>query len=407
MQLLLIKLSSLTGIPEYALLGKKQAEDRFTPSDWGKIRSLTRGRRVVLLLANNEIVLSTTNIPSKNKKQLAQAVPYALEESLADDIDNLHFSIHTLNNKDKKSDKKSAENKVAIINRERFSQYLDKLSEAHIPVHFVLPQLFTLEHHQNSWTLQVDNENAQIRSDEFSGFSCDSEMLALFLPEQLEKHSPETIYSNLSADEIPASLQDIPLKESHDLGLVKRDSIISALPLNLLNGFVRNTKAFKFNFKPWKPAFVLGSLLGVIWLGILSWQNHLLSKQSFQLDTAITKVYKKTFPTSRIVDPPQQMASQLKQLQSGTTEVIQSPLPLIASIGPLLTNQKDISLQEIRYQENALHLVVLAPNLSQLESFKKEAAEKTKLNIVIKSSTTTANKVEATLVINAPKEGSA
>jgi len=418
MQLLLIKISSLEANPEYALLGKKQAEDRFTPGDWKKVRSLTRGRRVVLLLPDNEVVLSTTNIPSKNKKQLAQAVPFALEESLADEINDLHFVIHNAapqKKKDKNGDDRSSNhnlnnNYVAIINRARFSQFLDKLSEAHIPVHFVLPQFFTLEQHENCWTLQINEGKAQIRLDDFSGFACEKNMLDLFLPTLLEKQTPEAIYSNLNSDELPESLLEIigeiPLKASPESTLIKRNSIMSALPLNLLNGFVRDSNASKINLKPWKPAIALAGLLGAIWLGILSWQNVNLAKQNRQLDAAMGKVYKDTFPQGRLVDPPAQMESKLKELQAKSTQTIQSPLPIIASIGPLLKKQKNMTLREIRYQENELRLIVRSPNLNQLESF-KAAADKANINIEIKSSTTTSNKVEATLIITSKGEDSA
>lgn len=418
MQLLLIKISSLEATPEYALLGKKQIEDRFTPGDWKKVQSLTRGRRVVLLLPDNEVLLSSVSLPSNNKKHLAQAVPFALEESLAEDIEDLHFSIHNLGKKKKMTKASSAgeekdrsteeslrTNYVAVINRKRLSNYIEKLSELHIPVHFVLPQLFSIEQHENSWTLLAGDETTQLRLDEFSGFSCNNDMLNLFLPEQLEKETPEALYSNLPIDYLPESLKDIPLSTTHDSGLVKRDSIMSALPLNLLSGFVRERKASKIDLKPWKPAFALIGLLAAVWLGILGWQNQLLSKQRNQLDNAITNVYKNTFPNGRIVDAPQQMASKLSELQGNRSQTIQSPLPLVASISPLLKKHKDMTLREIRYQDNKLSLVVRTTNLSQLETFKKEADTKAKLNIDIKSSTTTANKVEATLVITS-KEGS-
>jgi len=406
MQLLLIKIPSLEGTPEYALLGKKQVEDRFTPGDWNKIRSLVRGSRVVLLVPDSDVLLSSVSVPSKNRKQLAQAVPFALEESLAEDIEDLHFAIHNTGNNKKQAGENTDNNQVAIINRARLSQYLDKLTEVHIPVHYVLPQLFTLETHNNCWTLIVNQQNAQVRLDEFSGFSCNSNMLELFLPEQLEKQTPDAIYSNLGIDALPASLQSIPLENIDNSGLVKNDSIISALPLNLLTGFVRERKASKINFKPWKPAFALAGLLAAIWLGILGWQNHLLSEHRNQLDIAITKVYKNTFPQGRIVDPPQQMASKLKQLQDNLGKTVDSPLPLIANISPLLKKHKDMTLREIRYQDNELRLVVRAANLTQLETFKQEAGTKNQLDIDIKSSTTTANKVEATLVITSQTKGS-
>jgi len=93
MQLLLIKINAVDANPEYALLGKKQKEDSFTPSDWKTVRSHARGRRVLLIIPNEDVVLTSVKIPSKNKKQLLQAIPFALEENLAEDIEDLHFSI--------------------------------------------------------------------------------------------------------------------------------------------------------------------------------------------------------------------------------------------------------------------------------------------------------------------------
>jgi len=136
-----------------------------------------------------------------------------------------------------------------------------------------------------------------------------------------------------------------------------------------------------------------------VWLGILGWQNSELQQQKKQLNTSIETLFKSTFPDSRLVDAPQQMGSKLAQLKKGITETVDSPLPLISDISPLLNQYKDLTLKEIRYQENELVLVMQAPSLTRLESFKKEAAEKSKLKISIKSSTTTADKVESLLII--------
>ena len=101
-----------------------------------------------------------------------------------------------------------------------------------------------------------------------------------------------------------------------------------------------------------------------------------------------------------MVDAPQQMSSKLAQLKKTSVEIINSPLPLISSIAPLLNRYKDLSLKEIRYQENALTMVMQSPNLTRIEAFKKEAAIKSKLKVSVKSSTTTANKVETILTIS-------
>jgi len=397
MQLLLIKINAIHANPEYALLGKKQLEDRFTPGDWTKVRSLAKGRKVVLLLPNSEVVLTTVNIPSKNKKQLHQAIPYALEDTLAEDIENLHFAIH----------QKVAlgDSHVAIINRDRLDFFIDLLRKKSIPVHFVLPQLLAQALQQKGWSILQQptdlngNQPVTVRLSDFNGFTCDKNLLSLFLTEQLEKSSPEVIASNIEPNELPEGLQALTLINA-DPAIVQYQSIESALPLNLLTGFVSHKKESNFNWKAWRPPIVLASLVAATGLGILGWQNSQLQQEHDHLKQSIEKVFTSTFPESNHRgNPAGHMTSNLKRLKKTSVKIIDSPLPLISNVGPLLKSYKDLVLKKIRYQENELTLVMQSPNLTRIEAFRKEAAKKFKLKVSVKSSTTTANKVEAILTI--------
>ena len=400
MQLLLIKINSFGDNPEYALLGKKQKEDRFTPGDWKKIRSVSRGRRVLLIIPNEDVVLTSVTIPSKNKKQLLQAIPFALEDNLAEDIEELHFAIF--------QEKPQGETHVAVINRDRLDDYLSLLKDNGLTAHFVLPQVLVQTIKKDAWSLLESHDNSvsdsdnqatvSVRLNKYAGFFSDKSLLELFI-QQLEEDKPELLLSNIAADELPKELQDIAL-EALDPAQVFYESASSAIDLNLLSGFVSNKKESHINWKAWRPAFVIASMLLATWIGILGWQNTKLQKQRKQLDQSINNLFTATFPKSRIVDPAQQMASKLNQLKKNAGGTVSSPLPLIADISPLLKEYKDLSLNEIRFKENKLELVVQSPNLSRLETFKKDVLKKSNLQLEISSSTTTADKVEAILLVS-------
>ena len=394
MQLLVIKIGLQDANPEYALLGKKQAQDRFTPGDWKRIRSLTRGRRVLLLIPNEEVSLTNVDIPSKNKKQLLQAVPYALEDALAEDIENLHFAVH--------QDDISSSSRIAVINHSTLAKHIENLRSQGITVHFVLPELLTQLYQPECWSLIYSNQNNEssvnVRLSEFNGFSCSDDILEMFLTEPLEKNTPKLIYSNVEKQSLPTILQDTPF-ELIDSGLIQYDSAVSALPLNLLTNFAIKNNAPIINWSAWRPAAILGSLLAAVWMGVFFWQNSLLKTQNNQLTQQINEVFKTSFPNSRIVDAPVQMKSELDKLKQNAGKSVNSPLPLISDISPLLKEYKDMTLSEVRYQENELSLIMQSPSLTRLETFKKDAAAKVNLKVDIKSSTTTSNKVEATLII--------
>ena len=51
------------------------------------------GRRVCVLAPGADVLLAEPDVPAKAGAKLQQLVPYALEEHLAEDIDELHFAI--------------------------------------------------------------------------------------------------------------------------------------------------------------------------------------------------------------------------------------------------------------------------------------------------------------------------
>src|SRR6185312_3594915 len=53
----------------------------------------TAGRRICVLVPGSDVLLAEPEVPTKAGTKLAQVVPYALEEQLAEDIDELHFAI--------------------------------------------------------------------------------------------------------------------------------------------------------------------------------------------------------------------------------------------------------------------------------------------------------------------------
>src|SRR5258707_6215766 len=51
------------------------------------------GRRVCVLVPGADVLLAEPEVPVKAGAKLQQLLPYALEEQLADDIDDLHFAV--------------------------------------------------------------------------------------------------------------------------------------------------------------------------------------------------------------------------------------------------------------------------------------------------------------------------
>lgn len=396
MQLLIIKLTSPDAKPLFAGLTSKKTESSFLPCEWDDVRKHQRGSKVVLLIPNSDVSLAETQIPSKNKKQMLQAVPYALEETLAEDIDDLHFSIYRENDE--------ANVKTAVINRDRLSFWIDHLKDQDINVHYVLPALFGLSIAETGWSVDLDEAEAQIRQGPLDGFACSLDILDYLLPTAVEEHAPEALYISGESLKVTRLLQnhEVDIRSGTSSSLINIESIQPALELNLLNNFSRGESALKnINWQPWKPVAVIGALLVATWIGMFGWQNNQASKQLDSLEAQISQVYKSTIPGGRLTDADAQlstMTSTLQQLQGNLNAASVSPLPTIARLAPVLKQFNKMSIKELGFKRNKLQVKVEAPNLTMLDQF-KQAATTSRLEVTISSTKTTSNNVASTLTI--------
>ena len=396
MKLLIIKLASQDATPLIATVGDKVTEDNFVSSEWSAIRGKQRGHKVVLLIPDNEVSLAETIIPSKNKKQMLQALPYALEESLAEDVEELHFSAY------RETDESPV--KAAIINHDRLGFWVDLLKEHDINVNYILPAMFSLPVANEGWTVAVSGNEVQVRQGLFSGFACDLDVLDYVRASQLEEHSPSVIEVSGDSLRITRLLQnqEMEIRAGNALSLIQLNDLQATLPLNLLNNYNRGQSALKsIDWSPWKPVAVIGGLLLATWLGMFMWQNQQSSQKLDLIEAEITKVYRATVPNGNLSSADTQLSSMKNlrnQLQGNPDAANKSPLPSIALLAPQLKRFPKMEIKEVAFKQNRLQLNVETPNLGMLDQF-KQSAEQAQLSVTIGSSKTTADSVASTLVI--------
>src|SRR6201996_4116922 len=81
------------------------------------------GRRICVLVPGTDVLVAEPELPTKAGTKLQQVVPYALEEQLADDIDDLHFAIG-------KRPADSHRTPVAVVRRELMDEWVSGLKAA-------------------------------------------------------------------------------------------------------------------------------------------------------------------------------------------------------------------------------------------------------------------------------------
>ena len=88
--------------------------------------ALAAGGRVIALAPGADVLLTTATLPTRNRKRMYAAVPFALEEQLISDIDALHFALGNTS--------QLGPVPVAVVERQHMQQWLDMLQEVELLV---------------------------------------------------------------------------------------------------------------------------------------------------------------------------------------------------------------------------------------------------------------------------------
>ena len=294
-----------------------------TPLNSGSIGELVEKNKnsiqstltITCIIRADNIHLCYQHIPAKNKQRALQAIPYALEEQLAEDIELLHFST---------SNPKNSIFPVAVIKHETLQSLLQKLKEYGISPVNVYADISCLPQEENSWNLLHHENTINIDQHLDSIVHADSNSFTILLNQLLqqttEDHLPDTINIWSDSEENKLQLPDnLPEKiniihheyKSSPVSLFSKN-LTNRNIINLLQGPYRVVTHSNHWWKAWKIAAILAAIALV--LEILSGALTLnqLESENAQLNKEITQIYKKSFPQSkRIVNARVQMETKL------------------------------------------------------------------------------------------------
>ncbi len=359
------------------------------------------GRRVIVLIPAAHVLLTHTRIPSRKRQRILSALPYALEDQLATDVDKLHFALGRRES--------NGEVQVAVVERRCLADWLARLRACDIEPDEMVPDVLCLPWQAGNWTALQEADHTLLRTGLQQGLSLDNDslevMLELLLDEQEEGQRPAAIhwYAAPATEPRPPAVAELDILtrplESDPLDLLARH-YEREQALNLLQGEYSRHEQLGRYWRPWRPAAAL--LLALLLISatdtFIDYQR--LSKERDQLRQRIERIYLDTFPEAkRVVNPRVQMERRLQALQTGGATAAGGFLDLLRRAAPALKNTPRLELRRISYRDGRLDIALLIPDLQGLDQLKQRLAQNTGLSVEIQSATARDNKVEARLQI--------
>ncbi|MCK4864958.1 MAG: hypothetical protein KAT06_05980 [Gammaproteobacteria bacterium] len=332
--------------------------------------------RVTIVIPGEDVLSLTAEVPGKNRQRIQQAVPYVLEDSVIDDVDELHFAISNADD--------NAQYNVSVINKKYFELIIQQLESVDIFADAMVADYLLLKGNN---TLICDGARVLSNSTHLkSALNIETYMATTInnvadLDENnlVKDEVVKLIYCDKESEE-DERLERLISNGSHDkefcnasyqLCLIK--NISTGNSVNLLQGFYKKKKNWSQAGKTWLPVAVLflvwisiqGSLFIVDYIG--------LSKKNKILKAEITKIYKSTFPKSRrIIDAKAQMQQQLTSLKKRRGQSGRSFTEMLSNSASVFSKSQGLKIKSLRYYDGRINLELQIASLQALDKLKDQ-----------------------------------
>lgn len=336
------------------------------------------GRKVVVLVPAVDVLLTSVVLPVRGAGKVMRALPFALEEQIAEDIEALHFAAGRID-----ADGKVA---AAAVDREQLEAWLASLAEAGLA-----PQLICSEaegcpaapNHLN-WVLDADRclarsgdglpvlveiasvDEALRFGPDFPGEEGDARHLSVYVTPDGRMRHGEALEA-LRPDLASLELRILPDGVLAHLaaGVVTRD------PINLLQGAYAPRTQVDRLWKPWRAAAALLAVLAVVLVGQQALRLVQLKQEEARLDAAIAAAFQQALPGSRMEDPRFQVERRLAALRGAGGAADQDFLTALEAVSGALGDAPGILLQSVSYRAGVLDLRLQAPSVDALEQIRQ------------------------------------
>lgn len=375
-----------------------------------------------LVISGANTVGAQVNIPSRQMRHIAQALPYMIEDQLAQDVTQFHL-IHGA---------RGENGDLAVLGLPRHLVEVTQrlFAEQQLPLDAMVPDMLCLPIAAGEWTLLADGKHLLLRQNDMAGIAIEIDAAPVVLAAVFEhwKPRPSTLRVLLCKEHLNDYLMSWVKTQIHT-AIADSDTVVEyeelassyfpvlcdrlqSLPRKIPQNFLQGAYAAKGRRKPstynWKPLAALAATFVIVYTGFLYAQSWKFNTEYKRLENETTALYKRLFPSDRrIVNVKRQMEQHIQNFQRGQKN--ESFLALLTITGQQIqsmnrTVQDSIKPQRASYDENQgdLRLDILAKDFNQLETLKSRL-ESSSLLVETASAAQDAGVVKARLKIRSQR----
>lgn len=374
--------------------------------------AVARSAKVIALAPATQVLLAEPELPPGSGVKLAKAVPFALEEQLTEDVDQLCFALGRRG--------PSGRTPVAVVSRTVLQGWIAQLSAVGIEPSAMYADISLLPDNPGQTVLWLEQARLAVRRPGSTPFAVEltpvSEALVVagVVPDPLvESAEPKVLESAVlyTTREDWVGVQDefeelagrfaslkVQLLNDGPLTWLARD-LAKTDAVNLLQGEFARGKDYGASWHRWKTAAMLAGGLLVAHVAAAGFKIHQANHETKILDDQIAQVFAQAMPAEQMQDPRHQMQNRLDRIHRSGPGPEYFLRALEALSGAVSATPKTM-IGAMSYREQSLDMKVDAPSLAALSQLSQLVGKQGNLTAEIQSSTPVDSGIEAHMQVH-------
>ncbi len=347
---------------------------------------------VVGVVPGEWVTAHRVSLPAKTRKQFNAALPYALEELFAEDVEDLHFVCP----------KWQADTEVTVysVSKSKLAEWSSAALENAIPATQIVPDYALLPSHDVAeYSLAVNGDRALIAKADGYGISLDADFVSLWLKEtpmaSVIAVNDKSVAEQLLAEHSERDIRHWPFGErlSHWL------EYAPSLTLNLWSDQFR-PRPRKSLFAAYLPATALAILtIGLITANV-AWNYFSLHRELSSITQESQSLAKTIAPEIDYIAPGQERMLVERVLAQRSQAPSQASMPrMLVSVAAVFRNQRS-TFKELRYSDEQLTISAFLNNLSQADQIQQRLNNLNGLDARLRGTSTQNNALVGTFIIS-------
>lgn len=364
------------------------------------------GRRLRVCVPGSTIMLMHATIPSHNNQKILQAIPFALEDRLAQDVDTLHFAIGT---------RDSHGYPVAVVTRAHMQEWLDELSAAGLAPVEMLPDMQTLPVQEKTLVLALDDGQVLVRFPDATAIAAESSLIPLMVHKHLsalsesEACTAALVYG--PEESVPGEIREMLTDQHFEVSYrplsagaiaLMSGSVRESRAINLLQGIFTPQNSVAQHWRRWRSAAVLLAALFIVFVAQQGVSEYKLRHEASQLNRQAIILFHRALPNAKVPEDlgtlETRVKQRLKQISGGGVNS-EGLLEMLTAIGNAVKTQHNVQIKSFSFHNDSLQLQLQADNIDSLNNMKNLLSENADLHVDMDSLNTSSGNTTGRLTV--------